>query len=710
MRHRLSFLALLAPAVLPAQGRDSVSRRDSIFRLPEITVTATRSQRVRPEESPVSASVDSVPAAERAAARVAADLLRGVVGTHVQQTSAGQGAVVLRGLVGNQVLLLVDGIPMNNGTYRDGPGQYLATIDPETIERLEVVRGPASVLYGSDAQGGVVNVITRPHQAGLGWSIGAAGQGSTANDGARGRVSAGYGGESFRVAGGVSFAHAGDLRPGGDLSAQRPTGFRTLGLDARLDVVPHVRHRITAAVQHFGMHDVRRYDRYVTFRAPAPGPDARHEFDPQTRQLAYARWTVRPERPALVRLELSASLAVQREGRLRQRLVDGEPDTETEYTRDDVYTPGFGLLGESWLSLGGRGVALTYGVEVFHDRLASRGEVTDLTTNAVTPLQRLTTTGAVPAGRFPDGATMDRGGVFLEADAVLAPRLHLSAGGRWSGFRTRAEVGAEFGGGIEQSYDHLTGQVGMVLGLVRGLSLTARVAEGFRAPNLYDLTNVGPVPGGIALPNPDAEPERSMSYEAGLRATLPRAAFEVTGWRAVIDGFIDRAPGSFRGDTLFAGERVFQGLNVGEARMWGLEAEALHRAGPVSTRATLQYTYGEQTPADSVVEPMAKIPPLSGTVRLRLQPGDRWWVGYELTWATEQNRLARRDLADPRIQPGGTPGYAVHALLAGATVSPGVSVSAGLENLSDTLYRTHASGVDAPGRHFWVGVSVSQGL
>jgi outer membrane receptor protein involved in Fe transport len=81
-------------------------------------------------------------------------------------------------------------------------------------------------------------------------------------------------------------------------------------------------------------------------------------------------------------------------------------------------------------------------------------------------------------------------------------------------------------------------------------------------------------------------------------------------------------------------------------------------------------------------------------------------VAYRLGWATLQDRLASRDLEDTRIPPGGTPGYVSHALVASATVAGDFTVSLGFENLTDALYRTHASGVDAPGRHVWVGLSI----
>ncbi|NIM51811.1 MAG: TonB-dependent receptor [Gemmatimonadales bacterium] len=688
--------------------QDSIPVRDSIVLLEELVVSGTRSGEAPRLEQPMALSIAVPSLRERAAGTVAANLLRDLAGVQVQQTSAGQGAVILRGLIGNQVLLLVDGIPMNNGTYRDGPGQYLATIDPEAIERIEVIRGPASVLYGSDAQGGAVNIITRPHPYSGARSIRLSGSASSADRGYRARVSAGVIGSRLSVAVGGTLISAGDLRAGEGLGAQVPTRFDAEGLDAEVTYHLDGHHVLEGVVQHFAMHDVPRYDRYVDFRAPALGRDAEHLFEPQIRQLAYARYTFAPRRPALTRLEATVSLTAQREGRSQIKLTDsGTPEDLRTGWRDDVYTPGVSLVGSSLVTLGGRTVMLTWGGDFYHDRLNTRGHTEVISTGTQVALTRTTETGTIPTGNFPDGANADRIGVFISAETLLMPWLRLSAGGRWSRFHNEAHVGTEFGGLVKNRSSDLTGQFGLVAAPAPSWRIAARLAEGFRAPNLYDLTRTGPVPGGIALPNPDATPERSLSGELGVRYATATTAVDVTAYYTRITDFIDRVPGQFHNDTLFNGERVFQGRNVGTARVRGLEAEAAKVVGPLRMRATVLYTHGEQQSTAGVEEPMSKIPPLGGNASIRwTAPRRSVWIEYLLRWAARQDRLGTRDVRDPRIpRPDGTPGYAVHGLRVGARVGPEVDVSAGIENLTDELYRDHASGVDNPGRYVWVGVS-----
>jgi hemoglobin/transferrin/lactoferrin receptor protein len=699
--------AVLSLSAFTAAQQDTTPVRDTVF-LQEFVVSGTRAAQAQRIDEPLALSVTNPTLAERGAGTVAAHLLRDMTGVHVQQTSAGQGAVVLRGMVGNQVLMLVNGVPMNNGTYRDGPGQYLATVDPETIERIEVVRGPASVLYGSDAQGGVVNIITRSHPQDGAASVRTAGSVSTADGSYRLRASAGAQGEHWSVAAGGTVTTAGDLRAGGDLDRQVPTGFDAEGLDAALKFWLGTSHTVSAVAQHFVMHDVPRYDRYFDFRAPDLGPDVEHVFAPQGRQLAYLRHTFTGRSAVLTKLETTVSLATQKEGRHRtKRLGSGVPDTMMTHWRDDVYTPGVSLVGSSAPSVVGRAIDLTWGAEWYHDALESSGSEENLRTGAEVPIELPTEDGGtVSAGNFPDGASADRIGVFLSAAAPVTGFLDLSVGGRWSQFRNQANVGVDFGGTVENNSSALTGQVGLVATPARRWRIAARLAQGFRAPNLYDLTRTGPVPGGVQLPNPDARPEQSLSGELSVRYSKPGLAFDVTAYAMRITDFIDRVPGEFEGDTLFNGERVYQGQNIGTAHIRGLEAEAAAALGPVRLETGVTYTYGTQTPASGIEEPMSKIPPLGGYATLRwTAPASPLTVEYVFRWALEQDRLGARDLGDPRIEPGGTPGFTEHGVRVSTSVSSTIKVSAGLDNIFDQLYRTHSSGVDTAGRHVWVGAS-----
>jgi hemoglobin/transferrin/lactoferrin receptor protein len=131
------------------------------YDLDEIIVTASRrSEKVF--AVPYTANVqDARELIENRQVRTLVDAMRELPGVMVQKTGHGQGSPYIRGFTGLRTLFLIDGIRLNNSTFREGPNQYWNTVDPFSVQRLEVVKGPSSVLHGSDAIGGTVNAITR---------------------------------------------------------------------------------------------------------------------------------------------------------------------------------------------------------------------------------------------------------------------------------------------------------------------------------------------------------------------------------------------------------------------------------------------------------------------------------------------------------------------------------------------------------------------
>ena len=156
----LSLLSPTSRAYAQESSEESLAELELAELLKVRAVTGARHDQ-RLIDSPRQIAVVTAEDIRRRNYRSTPDALADILGVFVQETNDGAGSPIIRGLVGNQILILVDGIRLNNGAYRLGPNQYLNTIDLNQIERIEVVRGAGSVLYGSDALGGVVNIITR---------------------------------------------------------------------------------------------------------------------------------------------------------------------------------------------------------------------------------------------------------------------------------------------------------------------------------------------------------------------------------------------------------------------------------------------------------------------------------------------------------------------------------------------------------------------
>ncbi len=133
----------------------------NVVEMQEVTVTATRAEK-EPFKTPNAITVINLKQLEQTGADITPNLLRDVVGVWSQQTTAGQGSPLLRGLTGYQTLIQIDWVRLNNSTFRSGPNQYTATIAPENLGRVEVLLGSSSTLYGSGAMGGVINLFTKP--------------------------------------------------------------------------------------------------------------------------------------------------------------------------------------------------------------------------------------------------------------------------------------------------------------------------------------------------------------------------------------------------------------------------------------------------------------------------------------------------------------------------------------------------------------------
>ncbi len=190
----------------------------SLDELMDVTVVSAARREQKDIDSPRSVSVVTAEQIRQRNYRTVPEALNEVVGVLVQETNYGGGAPVIRGLIGNQILVLVDGIRLNNAIFRLGPNQYLNTIDVNQVERIEVVRGVGSVLYGSDALGGLINIITKskagsPTDSAM--NARAFGRFASADRSGVGRLEVSGNFRKLGFTGGMSLKHFGDLRAGG---------------------------------------------------------------------------------------------------------------------------------------------------------------------------------------------------------------------------------------------------------------------------------------------------------------------------------------------------------------------------------------------------------------------------------------------------------------------------------------------------------------
>ncbi len=254
-----TLLFALFPLTLFAQKKQTDSTKTEI--LNEVVITANRSAN-QEFQTPNSVKVLNKKYIKIYSPRTTPEALMGVNGVFVQKTNHGGGSPFVRGLTGNQTLLLVDGIRLSNSTFRYGPNQYFNTIDPFSIEKIEVLKGGGSVQYGSDALGGTIQVFTSEPEFDSRLKVNLMGRLATQGMEKTARGEINYGSENLAISASFGYRNFGDLVGGKLTGRQSPSGYdEQMGnLKAKLKLGKGL---LTMAHQYFEAKDVPVYHKVV---------------------------------------------------------------------------------------------------------------------------------------------------------------------------------------------------------------------------------------------------------------------------------------------------------------------------------------------------------------------------------------------------------------------------------------------------------------
>jgi outer membrane receptor protein involved in Fe transport len=646
-------------------------------RLEQVQVTATR----RAESTldvPVATTVVDRDEIRAQAPQTVMDALHGEVGTFVQSTTPGQAVVIVRGLKGSEVLHLVDGFRLNNAIFRNAPNQYVALVDAQMLERVEVVRGPMSALYGGDAMGGVVQMLTHdPRFDGRDWQFegGVRGLYATADDARVTRAEGAAGHEALVVSGGATYQDVRNLRVGGG-DTLRFTAFTARAADLKLVALPADGHELMVSAQKLEQPKTPRFDELVPGFGQTRPTSSVFFFEPQQRAFYHARYRFDADAGWLDGVEVHAG---------RQRIRDDRRTREfgsanEERERNRVDTDGASVQATTQA---GRHY-LTYGVEYYRDEVDSFRE------------RRNVDTGAISArpSRFPDGSLMRQLGVYVTDDVLVGDRLDVNGGVRYS--RVRTDLPAAAGGlGVALDDDDVSANIGAAYALNDATKLVANVGRGFRAPNVFDVGTFGSRPGNrFNRPNPDLRPETVVTVDAGFKFAGQRAEGELIAFHS---DYRDKLTSVLTGETTPSGQLVVQTRNATELELWGVEAGTkLRWTDDVLAYATATWTRGTERLAGDAY-PADRVPPLFGKAGVRWYASDALTLEGYVLYATAQDRLSPRDAVDPRIDPRGTAGWTTLNARVAYRVDDRLDVGLRLENLGDKRYREHGTGLDEPG-------------
>jgi iron complex outermembrane receptor protein len=632
----------------------------SLVELPDLQVTAApvaTTSLTSPQ--PVSVLGGSDLEASRSA--TLGETVNALPGVRSLSTGAGVGKPVIRGLSSNRVLILADGERVESQQWGDEHGPQIEAGD---AARIEVIRGPASVLYGSDALGGVINVVSPPLPDALGRdpfiggravasysSNGDQPDGTLAMEGASGGV--GFRGSLTGRTGGDVGTPAGDLSNSGLWTV---SGSGTVGYNGDWG---------TASVSY-----VRRHERVEIHEDPAEDPEAT-----PFQRIGDDRVHVNANIPIGVsHLDIDAGY-----GRNRRREFEEAGATEVE----------LGLLSRSWsvdLRLHHAPIgklAGIVGVSGLRNSFEKFGEETLVPENAYNNI-----------------------GIYAFEQAELG-RWNLSVGARYDYRRLVVEDDDELGVTAQRrTYHSATGNLGVLYRVAEPVALVFNLGRGYRAPTAFDLFSNGVHEGTVRFErgDPGLRNETSVNTDVAVRVQTSKLTAELGGFINHIDNFIFPDPTGVIDPE--SGLQIFD-ITQGDARLTGFEAAMeYHATAWLHLRGTADLTRGQNTTID---QPLPFIPPFRATYTVKLEGGDegRWQHPY-FSIGGESN--ARQTHLDPDdFAPSG---YTLVHLGAGIVVPLGdraVALDLQLHNALDEAYSGFLSRYKTyaldPGRNFVVRLS-----
>ena len=639
------------------------------------------------------------------AAEVVAQVVDEEQGVNLQRTSPSLSAVFVRGLTGRNVAVYVDGVRYTTSAQRGGVGTFFSLIEPSSLETVEILRGPNSSQYGSDAHGGVVNFLSRSPAFG---DKDDEFHGSTntfyssVTNGFGGSQLLTYGTKRYGFLVNANARRVNKLRPGAGLDTHAAV-TRFLGVPSNVfgERLPD-----TAFTQYGGLlrgnfnlnaetqfllsyarsqqDGGKRYDQLL-------GGDGNLIADLRNlvADVFYAR-LVKQDLGFFDTGSFTFSYVGQREERVNQG-GNGNPAGAITNQRERTNVFGFNFHVDK--QLGDRNTLLL-GADVYHDRIAAPAFTTDPVTRVVVNSRP----------RIPNGARYLSYGFFAQDVFNAIPdRLHLSGAMRYSvaSYRARAADAPIVGGrplfpDDSERFGALSGRIGAVINVGGGFDIAAKYARGFRAPNTTDLGIVGLVGTGFevnsqtavslggfigttagtdavstGIPITRLSPETSDSFDLSLRYTSKRFAAELIGFTTKLnDVYFDQAlilpagaVGKFLGSEQIVSQNsrgwvsvavaptspVLVRANFDDARFNGVEFNSQARFNEqFSARANFTYirAYSLLNGLPPNVE--GGVPNPAANISLRYQPNSRFYIEAYSTLTGRQRRLSSLDLSDRR--------------------------------------------------------------
>jgi len=700
---------------------------ESAINFDEVVVSATRwAQSVKD----IPTKIISISAANIALEnpQTAADMLANSGYVFMQKSQQGGGSPMIRGFATNRLIYTVDGTRMNNAIFRGGNIQNVISLDPFATEKAEVVFGPGSVMYGSDAIGGVMSFQTLTPQLASESPTLITGKAvtrySTANQEKTGHFDINVGWKKWALVSSLSSNDYGDLRMGSDgpreylrpfyvqrqdgvdvtinnddPRVQRPSGYSQINLMQKVRFKPNEKWDFQYGFHFSETSEFARYDRHIRYKNGLPRY-GEWDYGPQIWRMNHLNLSHNQENILYDQMSLRLARQYFEESRFDRDINQNE----RHIRQDEVLAHSLNLDFNKSLGAKNR---LFYGVELVHNKVNSSGIDADITTGVEVE----------GSARYP-ASTWASYGVYLSNQFLISDKLSMQSGARYNHFNLNASFDTRFYPfpftEARLNNGALTGSLGLVYRPTKQWVLSVNGGTAIRSPNVDDVGKVfDSEPGAVVIPNPNLKAEYAWSGDLGIARIFGKyLKVDLTGYYTNLQNALVRRNFTLNGlDSIDYNGTLSQVQaiqNAAVAKVYGIQAGMeLKLPAGFGFSTDFNFQKGEEELDNGSTSPARHAAPWFGISRLT-------YKAHHLSLQFSAEYSGERTYLDLPVEERGKPEiYAID--INGNPYSPGwyslnfnamyrftdhLSVSAGLENLTDQRYRPYSSGIVSPGRNF----------
>lgn len=663
-----------------------------------------------------------------------ADLVGSKSEVFIQKSQQGGGSPMIRGFSANRLLIVVDGIRMNNAIFRSGNLQNIVSIDPQMIEAAGILVGPGSVVYGSDALGGVININTLKPKLNtsdallFSQNFSAGFNSSNLARTLHGNFRWGKQNLGFLVA--ATYSGFSDLvmgRNGPDeylrpqyvdpgyfngrdsvfnnnnLRKQIQSGYSQLNLMSKFRYRPSQAFDMSIGVHYSTTSDIPRYDRLIVYR---------------NNRLRYGQWYYGPQNWLMI--NILADLEVKSAIFDRISFAVGYHYFEESRHDRNIDSPilfhrkenvdVLSLNIDFFKNLNSK-YNLAYGFELSNNTVGSSGLSENLLTSSLNEI----------GSRYPDGSFYRSGAAYIFLKTGFGRRLILNTGGRLTHTTLNGRIDTRFYDlpftGFRSGNSALNGNVGIIWNLSDSWRASIIASSGFRSPNIDDMAKIfDSEPGNVIVPNPNLKPEYAYNIEANTSGSfLNGNKLEVSLFRTWLVNAMVRRPYTFNGlDSILYNDvlsRVEALVNTDKADIYGFsftyDISLLLNFNYISTVTIIRGL-------DSDGMSLRHVPPIFGNSGLVFRQG-RLFSELRVMYngSIPYSRLAPDERNKPYLylsdKDGNpySPSWWTLNFASVITISPKLNMSIGMENILDKRYRPYSSGIAAGGRSLLLSLRLS---